>query len=263
MARIIGKFIKGKVSNVVYKKYRNKQIVQKVPEFTAASHTEASKKAATTFGQASILASNFRDNMNSIITNFVDGEMVNRLNSEVIHIFNQCIDQITRQFTFLSDSFSRLNGFEFNTKSMVRNIFHAQPALEARETRLKIHIPEIQLPRELIFPNGIGHCLLSFGLGIYDLKNGRCSFCPVQTKELEYRFEPGILPPADFEFEIEPGCLCITIISLQFLKNTFAGRMFYNTRDYNPTAILNAFIAEGAVDKKNTNTWKEMDFKIA
>lgn len=261
MAKFDGKFIKGKVGRTVYKKYRNKQIIQEVPVFTASSHTEASKSAAKIFGKASSLAMNLRDILNPIITDFTDGQMVNRLNSEVVQILNQSKDVNTGTFTFDEYSFSRLNGFEFNQTSMVRNIFHARPELQATSSQLTISIPEIQLPKELIFPKEIGSCMFSLGLGMFDLKHGRETFSTIQTNDIKYEYKPGIVPSKQFNFEIESGCLCIAVISLQFMRDTFAGKMFYNTIDFNPVAILKAFIAEGEVDPAKTKNWYEMDFK--
>ena len=261
MARVNGKFITGKIGPTVYKKYRNKQVIQKKPVFTPSSYTEPSKITAKIFGKASTLAMTMRNNLNPITTDFTDGEMVNRLNSEVVHILNQCKNIDKGIFDFRSDSFDRLNGFEFNQHSLVRNIFHVRPELEVTGNKLKISIPEMRLPQELNFPKEIRHCMLSFGLGIFDLTNGLHYFNPVQSTEIEYKYQADVIPPQQFEFKIQPGCLCVTVISLQFLRNTFAGKMFYNTIDFNPVAILKAFISDGEATKVKTINWQEMGFK--
>lgn len=261
MARVDGKFITGKIGPTVYKKYRNKQVVQQTPVFTPSSHTERSKITAKIFGKASTLAMTLRNNLNPIVTDFTDGEMVNRLNSEVVHILNQCKNIEKDDFDFRVDSFNRLNGFEFNQRSLVRNIFYVRPELEIADNHLKINIPEMRLPQEFNFPKEIGQCMLSFGLGMFDLTNGQHYFSPIQSKEIVYQYKAAIIAPQQFEFEIEPGCLCVTVISLQFLRNTFAGKMFYNTIDFNPAAILKAFISEGRATKVKTKSWQQMNFK--
>lgn len=261
MARIDGKFITGKIGATVYKKYRNKQVIQQSPIFNPSSHTASSKITAKIFGKASTLAMTLRDNLNPITTNFTDGEMVNRLNSEVIHILNQCKNIEKGFFDFHNDSFDRLNGFEFNQRSLVRNIFHIRPELAITANQLKISIPEMRLPQEFNFPKEIGNCMLSFGLGMFDLTNGQYHFNPIQSTEITYKYKPDVIVPQQFEFEIEPGCLCIVVISLQFLRNTFAGKMFYNTADYNPVAILKAFIADGEAALTKAINWNTMDFQ--
>lgn len=262
MARSDGKFTRGKIGPHVYKEHRGKQVIQQLPIFTETSHTEPSKKSAKIFGMASNLAMHLRDSLHPVVTDFSDGTMVNRLNSDVVHILNQSKNTSFGGFSFHKESFSRLNGFEFNEHSLVRDIFYARPEVTANENLLKVIVPEMELPKEFIFPEQIGLCLLSFGLGMYDLTNGRLKFNPVQSTEITYNYKHRIVPENRFEFEIEPGCLCVTVISLQFLRNTFAGKMFYNTIDYNPVAILKAFIADGTVDESRTASWYEMDFKV-
>lgn len=261
MARLDGKFIKGIVGPTVYKKYRNKQVVQQAPEYSPSSQTEGTKASASVFGVASNLAMTFRDTLNPIITDEVPGDMVNRLNSEVVNILNQSIDPVNGGFIFNTDSFSRLNGFEFNSKSMVRDIFFVQPSLLVTGNQLEINVPEIPMPAGFKYPKGIQWCMMSFGLGMYDLTNGHSFFAPVESKEIKYEYDSVPIPSQKFNFEIEPGALCIVVISLQFLKNTFAGRMFYNTIDFNPVAILKAFIAEGTVDQGRLKQWEEIQFK--
>ncbi|MFA4868111.1 MAG: hypothetical protein WC623_07930 [Pedobacter sp.] len=261
MARVDGKFITGKIGPTVYKKYRNKQVIQQTPVFTPSSHTEPSKITAKIFGKASTLARILRDNLSTITTEFTDGEMVNRLNSEVIHILNQCKNLEKGIFNFNNDSFDRLNGFEFNHGSLVRNIFHVRPELEVTGNQLKINIPEMRLPQEFNFPKEIDQCMMSFGLGMFDLTNGQHYFNPIQSTEIEYQYQAKVITPQQFKFEIEPGCLCVIVISLQFLRNTFAGKMFYNTIDFNPTAILKAFISDGKAVKTKAINWQKMDFK--
>lgn len=260
MARVDGKFITGKIGPIVYKKYRNKQVIQQTPVFTASSHTEPSKLTAKIFGKASTLAMTLRNNLHPIITDFTDGAMINRLNSEVVHVLNQCKNIEKGTFDFHNDSFNRLNGFEFNQHSLVRNIFHVRPELEVIGNQLKINIPEMLLPQEFNFPKEIGECMLSFGLGMFDLTNGQHYFHPIQSKEITYQYKAKTIEPQQFEFEIEPGCLSVIVISLQFLRNTFAGKMFYNSHDFNPTAILRAFISDGEAVKAKTKPWQEMDF---
>lgn len=263
MARLEGKFIKGIVGPTVYKKYRDKQVVQKAPEYSPSSQSEASKESATIFGIASNLAMTFRDTLNPIITDEVPGDMVNRLNSDVVNILNQSLDPVNGGFVFNTNSFNRLNGFEFNSKSMVRDNFFAQPSLHVTGSQLAINIPEIQMPAEFKYPKGIEWCMLSFGLAMFDLSYGHAFFSPVEKKEIKYAYDAAPIPAQQFSFEIEPGCLCIVVISLQFLKNTFAGRMFYNTIDFNPVAILNAFIADGNVDVERLKNWDQMKFKTS
>lgn len=260
MARLDGKFIKGTAGPIVYKRYRDLQVVQGRPRFTPGSQTKETKRAAAEFGLASKLSMNIRDNLSSIVTDFFDGKMVNRMNSEVIYILNQALDPQTGIYQFKSDSFSRLTGFEFNFNSPVRDNFFAQPQLTATETTLDIKIPELHLPQEMKFPKDGPLCKLSFAVGFFDLVHGRMELSPIQSTEIKYSFSPELIPEQNLSFEIEPGCLCITVISMQYCRSIFIGQVLTNTKSFNPVAVLNTFIAEGTVDQQRTKDWNSMGF---
>ncbi|MDR6782327.1 hypothetical protein ABIE26_001185 [Pedobacter africanus] len=261
MASLDGKFIKGTAGSVVYKKYRNKQIVTSKPEFSPGSQTEATKLAAASFGLAVKLAKHIRHNLDPVVTEFFDGPMVNRFNSELIYVLNQVFDPETEVFTFNTESFSRLAGFEFNMDSPVRDNFFVQPEATVSSTTLKIEIPEIHQPHELKFPKDGRKCVLGLAVGMYDLKHGRMTLSPIQSTTIDWTYDPMVVPPKTFEFEIEPGCLCIPVISMQFVRTTFAGTIVVNNKSFNPVAILRAFIAAGEPEKSRTKSWQSMDFK--
>jgi hypothetical protein len=72
-----------------------------------------------------------------------------------------------------------------------------------------------------------------------------------------------MVPSQSVQFEVVPGCLCVIGISLQIVESTFAGDSIINNKDFNPAAILNAFIAEGkSPEPEVTKYWQEFEFKI-
>lgn len=259
MARLDGKFIRGTAGPSVYKKYRGKQVITSKSD--GGKQTKATKLAASSFGLAASLAKSIRDNLDPVITKFFDGPMVNRLNTDLIYVMGQVYNPETEVFTFNTESFSRLAGFEFNMDSPVRDIFFAQPELTVNATTLSIRIPEIHLPHELKFPKDGRKCILGLAVGMHDLKHGKMTLSPIQTSSIDWTFDPFTVPAAAFDFEIEPGCLCIPVISMQFVRTTFAGIMVVNTKAFNPVAVLKAFIADGETEKTRTKGWQGMDFR--
>lgn len=262
MARIDKKFIKGTIGPVVYKKYRKLQVMQGRPTFTPESQTKGTKEAASAFGIASKLAMSIRENLYPMVTDFFDGTMVNRLNSEIIHILNQSMDRKTRKYLFNPDSFNRLNGFEFNMASPVRDNFLVQPVLSLNNQVLNIHIPEIHVPQSIKFPRVDVSCRVGLAIGFFDLNKGRMRLGDIQSTDIKYNFETFAVPAIDFDFEVEPGCLCVTMLSMQYFKTTFAGSLGFNTKTFNPVAILKSFLSEGVPDP-NPAKWKKMEFKTA
>lgn len=136
-----------------------------------------------------------------------------------------------------------------------------QPVTTLTGQNLKVSFPEMNISRDLKFPKTSVLCMLGVALGMYDLSNGCRMISPVQSVEVKYNPEGVVLPAKNFDFEIEPGCLCIVVISMQYLKPTFAGNMLINNKQFSPCGILKATIADGQSDPLKTKSWTKMDFK--
>ncbi len=85
MARIIGKFIKGVLGDAILKTYGNMQILQARPVKGNSRRTEGMDKSSSLFGVASNIACEFRTGVSKLVTQFYDGTMIFRLNTEVAH----------------------------------------------------------------------------------------------------------------------------------------------------------------------------------
>jgi hypothetical protein len=259
MAKRVGKFLKGLVGGTVLKEYRGKQLLIIKPHFNPDHLTEGTKKAAKTFGSASIVAYWIRTALRAVITKFHDGTMNYRLNTAVLNCLNAAQDQESRSFQFDPESFNGLRGFEFNVGSPLKNNFFAQPVTSISANTLEVAFPQIQVPNDIKFPKGSTYVRLVIGAVMLDLVYGHVNLISLQSMDIQNnRAAPA--PPRTFEFAVEPGCLCVTAISLQYFETTFAGDFIINSKTFNPAAVLSAGFAEGIVDPKQTKDWSEMDF---
>ncbi|MNX89204.1 hypothetical protein D3C86_1212110 [compost metagenome] len=243
MAKFDGKFFKGMVGPVVYKQYRGMQLVTAKSRLTLSGQTANTRKAAAAFGLTSSLAADLRKNLCNVVTDFYDGTMIYRFKKLVQEAVYHSADRDAGTYNFTANSFERLNGFEFNAASPVASNFFAQPEQEITGDTLVLSMPEIKLPYDLKFPGNADLCLLNIAVGMYDLTYGHKSICPVQSVEIVNG--PGVTPARSFEFTIEPGCLCITILSFQYIQKTFSGNQIINSKVFNPVAIFRAVMADG------------------
>jgi hypothetical protein len=261
MAKFDGKHFRGVAGPVIFKTYRGQQLATSKPKFNPQKQTKESKASASLFGKASNLAASFRAELSPLIIKLYDGGMINRLNTETMYCLNQAINKKTQTFHFEENSFQRLNGFEFNNQALLRNNFLVQPQTELSGNILSVKIPEMHLPGDLTYPKGCTTCVVAIEVAMFDLVNGKRSRCPIQFTEIETNHKDKVIEPVQFDFEIERGCLCVIMFALQYTKAAFAGTMLLNTKEFNPTAILKAFIVPGEVDVSKTKKWKEMKFK--
>jgi hypothetical protein len=259
MGKFDGKYLRGAVGASIFKKVGGQQIVQGKSKKKMKQSVET-KKAAALFGKASSLASYIRVALNQTI-NFYDGTMISRLTGEVNQVFNSSLIPESQTLSLNAEAFSRLNGFEFNATSPVRNQIFVQPDVILNGNDLQINLPEINIPMKLKFPVNGAYCVLAFELALFDLQNGQYKKQAIQSTEIKYNFKPAVVPASQFNFQTEAGCLCIISIALQYYQKTFAGNSVVNNKSFNPSAILKAFLLEGTPDQSVTNKWQEMAFK--
>ncbi len=251
MGTIKGKFIRGLVGAVIFKEHRGQQVVQGRSEKKFIDMTPASYDAAFIFGRASTLASCIRHGTNSLVA-FYDGGMISRFTGECNLVLQKAAGPEGKSFNFDPDAFSRLNGFEFNNSSLVRNQLFIQPMVSFADGKLYIDFPEMKLPGDLKFPSLTGFCALGMNVTQFDLQHGTYLIQPVQVYDMELTIPGRQLPAKRFEFNADPGCLCIVGISLQYYEKTFAGNAVLNTKSFSPAAILKACFAPGEISEKQT-----------
>lgn len=260
MAKFDGKFLTGVIGPAVFKKRGNVQLVTAKSRLTKAGQTKNTRKAAAQFGRTSSLAGDLRRSLTDIITDFYDGTMVYRFKTVVQQTMRQALDHQTGAYNFTANTFDKLNGFEFNIESPVANIFFVQPVQTINGNILTISIPEIRVSEDMSFPRKASSCLLNIAVGMYDLTYGYHTICPVQTIEIPAATDR-VVPAQELSFDIEPGCLCVSVFSFQFIQKTFSGNQIINSKAFNPVAVFRALIADGLVDKQVTRKWWAMTFK--
>jgi uncharacterized protein YbcV (DUF1398 family) len=258
MAKFDGKFLTGVIGPAVYKKYRGMQVVTAKSRLTKAGQTENTKKAATQFGISSKLAEQFRRNVIGVITDFYDGTMVYRFTTAVQKALRHAFDAQSETYNFTTNSFDRLNGFEFNAESPVMDNFFVQPEQRINGNILTISLPEMHVSEDMKFPGKASSCLLNIAVGMYDLTHGHKRICPIQSIEIQNNTKNNVIPAQELTFEIEPGCLCISVFSFQFIQKTFSGNQIINSINFNPVAVFKAEMADGVVDKEKTKQWQGM-----
>jgi hypothetical protein len=268
MAIVDGNFLRGTVGGSVFKKHRNKQVVQGKSKKKQIDMTIASYDAAFVFGRASTFASTVRI-ANSNLTAFYDGGMISRFTGECNHILQQAAIKAGKKFNYGPEAFSRLNGFEFNTDSPVKNHLFAQPITSFEGNQVNIAVPEMYIPNDLKFPARAKYCILAFNVCLFDLENDLYKTQEIQSFEIELKHPPYTVPARQLSFNAAPGCLCIISLGLFYLEKTFAGNAVINNTSFSPSAILKADYCPGEIvpqpgwTKIDYNKKKKRKFKKA
>lgn len=257
MARMDGKFIRGIAGDLTFRKVKDQQIVQGKTKKKQIDMTAATCNAAFIFGRASTLASYIRVEIDPII-GFYDGGMISRFTGECNQILQQAATAEENVYDYSQTHFNRLNGFEFNIESPVKNYLFAQPIVTLTEQTVTIDLPEIKIPKELKFPENAQYCTVAFSVSLFDLNTNQYFSNEIKSFEIEWKPKAFSFPAQQLVFEGSPGCLCIIALALYYSERTFAGKAVLNNKKLSPSAILKADFCPGETVPKNG--WQEMTF---
>lgn len=261
MATKKGNFIVGTISNVSFRVYRGKQILQSKPGRGNVKQTKETKSAANIFGKASSLAGNFRSSLQPTFQTNYDGLMVSRLTGMMRPIIEQCYDEPNLKFNFSRNDFQSLAGFDFNLNSPLHKNMWISPESSLANNVLTITIPEMKINGDLKFPSNANLCSIVVSFAIYRLEEGLKSLFP-EVKNMLVRSDEVIVASQQFEFSVPEGCLCIAGIGLSYYLQSEKTALAKNSPTFNPAAICCVYVNEGTYPETHTHGWNKNDKAI-
>lgn len=141
--------IKGKINNIVYRGYRDKQVLQIAP--ARVRQTYATKLNALEFGLASIQAKMLRRVLRNFFEEY-DGKMPVRLNATVAECMRTSTKEIGER-TLHDADLSPLKGFQFNLDSPIERLVRVRPVVEiAPNGRIQFMFPKFNVMTDIIYP---------------------------------------------------------------------------------------------------------------
>ena len=237
MAVIKGKFIVGVVGPIIYKRHRGQQVITGKPE---AKHniSEGTKKSANTFGKASSFASEIRHSISDVVTSNYDGTMNYRLNQEIVSIINKGLDPESGAFYFDPSSFQPLTGFQFNSKSPFNRSLLVNPYITITDNQLTLHLPEINIPKDLKFPLNANSCNINFMVVEFNLLEGKKKISLRGTSTIVH--QKGFNAAQEWTTPLKEGWFSVIAMSLNYVQHTYAGNVVLNSKDFCPAIIIQA-----------------------
>lgn len=260
MARFKGKFLIGSIGNLTFKKNKKEQIVQTKPGKRGIKQTTATKKTALVFGKASKFSNCIRTSFSFLTGRSYDGEMVNRLNKENFAILKQCYQPESESYDFKPDSFRRLNGFDFNNKSPLKDSLWIEPSVQLQDQKLLIQLSDFEIPADLKFPNRSNTCSLILKVYLLSIKTGLQKHIHLET--LQISNEQKTVRSREWKLEIPDGCICVTGMALDYYR--IQGNLMtpVNHKEFNPVVILNATVSNGEFNLPWDTSWQYSGFEF-
>lgn len=257
MATKKGLLISGKVGPHIYKIVKGEQIITSRMAPGTMKRTEEMINNNNTFGMATSLASQVRKSLVIPLNGFQDNEMINRLNSKMVKILGQYRDAVSREYRFEGNSFERLEGFEFNVNSNVRDLFKAMPVTTLEDGMLSIKFKSFGIPGMLKFPFKSYHCKLSVCLSLFRLQDGT-RIATAESQMIEITKDKTTVGPFKFTFTVPPGCFYVVSLFLEYAIASKIGWKSIHSKNFNPGVICAAQISEGVEEGDSLRSWIKM-----
>lgn len=257
MAEYDGKFLRGIIGPVVFKKSRGRQQVIAKTEPGTTKQTEATKMASANFGKAGFMSSQIKNAFDEETDIAEDGSLHARLSAVLNQVLMLSRDQETGEYHFVEDSFYGLEGFEFNQARRLTERLPGKLQVKLEDGKLQVTYPNRELPRTLKFVTGSTACELCFSVVLFRLKQGLVSRT-VNRQSVMVETEVFDLNGLSFSFEVPNDCLCLLAVTLQYYNR----KRPISKHNLNVGGIYDARIVPGVYDETREFLWAENDFYL-
>jgi hypothetical protein len=229
MARDKGKFFSGIIGPYVLKVRNNRQYIATRVVKGKLKRTPTMIKIQRTFGMASSLASKIRLGFENYIDKLQDEKSQARLTGDIYRIFIEVRNPETQLYSFHTDTFDRLTGFDFNISSPQKNWLLVNPQLNFQKGALKINWPAGKNRSMVKFPANGKICKISMVVNFFRLEEGFMTYSPIYQHFLVNKDE-GVLPAQEFAFTIPDGCFCVVGLFQNYSTNEGSFGQQLNTK---------------------------------
>ncbi|WP_158800627.1 hypothetical protein [Pedobacter sp. L105] len=257
MARKDGNFLRGALGPYVYRVVRGKQVVSMRPVRGKMKQTPKTKKSNQAFGLATMIGRYLRESVINGINGYSDDEMNNRLTTLLVQSLAESRDPQTGSYAFLEDSFSTLEGFEFNRNSKLSNQMASEPAVAINNGILTVTIPQNQIDFTFKFPRNTFVCRIVVYVSLFRPEDWFTTKNVESQTVMITRNKP-VMEEQKFTFAIPDGCLCLVSTFLQYANYGPEDMVFINNQKFNPGQICAAFITPG-VFQDDERLWIKME----
>lgn len=254
MAKLDGKFLRGAIWDLIFKKVGDMQLLTSKVEPGTMKHTVGTKMASSTFGLASKMSSNIRQAIRDELRVANDGTIHFRLTSALHVLLTQCRDNATKTYSFNEDSFKCLAGLDFNSSVPLMNKLPGKLNVVLEDGLLQVAYADAEQLRSLRFIEGSTSCKLTFGVMLFRLNTSLVSRDYDLQSVMVQRNAAG-LDNIAFSFRVPNDCLYLLTVTL----NYYNGSIPLQDKKMNSGAIYDAAIVQGVYDDSPDFRWLEND----
>ena len=239
--------VHGTAGSVVYRRYRNKNIIQGKPR--KFKQTSASIRASTEFGLSSTTAAVIRTAFQSAYVHR-DGEAVSRSTQHVYRAIRGSQSRIAGQRDLHDADLESIIGMDFNINSRISEVLQVSPRVERDgQGRISVFMGALNAQTDLRVPAGIRKAAskyrIRFSLIGFNFRQEYYEY--LEVRDLELR-KYGELDAQEIRFETQPEADQLLMLSVSLLAYSETrmeeGYVLLNSKAFSPCAIIAAYAAE-------------------
>ncbi|WP_353197397.1 hypothetical protein [Parapedobacter defluvii] len=233
--------IRGKIDNIVYRGYKDKQIMQIAPK--RVKQTLSTKLSALEFGLAARQAKFMRKVFHNVYEE-CDGNMVRRFTATVATCIRTAEKEIGERDLHDAD-LSQLRGFSFNENAPFEKLVAASPKLYvAANGSIRFELGPFVPADDIVYPPNFFRPNCSFGIFAvaFDFRKGNVQiveyagfdFTEEDSNQAEIAWSCNKLLPE--------GYIVLVVFCLRYFSLNWLGQRTQTTnKDFYPSIILDAF----------------------
>lgn len=229
--------LRGKIGPTITRVVRGKNIMQVVPK-KHIKH-ENTLKQAKAFGTISKSAKKIRDVIQPFLGQRHDAYMYNRFNSAIANTLKKNIDLSDEEKTIHKADLTDITGFDFNIDSPLEDVLFMDIQIEMiDDIHLEITVPSFSPQKDVLYPTTINTATLK--LIIYEDKPLAKDLTSYATYTLHFDEKETQTQQQQWVHEIENTDKLVMVVAqlLFYSLDTDNSKILYNTKSYNPAAIV-------------------------
>ena len=233
--------IRGKIDNIVYRGYKDKQIMQIAPK--RVKQTLSTKLSALEFGLAARQAKFMRDVLHNVYEE-CDGNMVRRFTATVAACIRTAEKEIGERDLHDAD-LSQLQGFSFNEKAPFERLVSVSPTLDvAANGSIRFKLGPFIPASDIIYPPNFFRPNCSFGIFVvaFDFREGNVQI--VDCAGFDFTEEGRTQAEIDWSCNklLPEGYIVFVVLCLRYFSLNWLGQRTQTTnKDFYPSIILDTF----------------------
>jgi len=229
--------LRGTFENIIFYTSKEQFLIRSKPSIVR--QTNATKKAASLFGEAVKMSANLRATVQSLLPNSKDRNMMHRLDATFLNWLRTGQSASGRH----EIPFPFVPGFEFNLESQLSEKLQLKLNIsKSNENFITVEIPAFVPVQKIVAPADTSSVRLKIVAATFDFDNH--TFVRTGLKEILMPYSSSEVAEQQIEFDLsaKPGDLCVAVMAVNYYTSADGTTGLKDSMKWKPAAIAQTMI---------------------